>query len=180
MQRVIFVTLILVLVGMVSFASFADEKNLVTNSSFEIGETGWLDKMNGRPEGVKRYLSSEKAHSGKFSIKFERLSLKKHHYTTQEIYSEFIPVNSGKVYQIKAWILIPNDFKSLDEDKKNLRGAHIGVPTFDKNQNMIDPHWTIAGSSELSYSKATGDNWHYLEKSFTVKNNVSFVKIKLW
>lgn len=176
MQKFIFVTLILVLVGMVSFA---DEKNLITNSSFEIGETGWLDNITGNPEGVRKYLSSEKAHSGKFSIKFENSALLKHHFTQLDIYTEFIPVKPGKIYHLKAWVLVPDSFKSLDEDKTKLRGAHIGVPTFDKDQNLVDEHWTVAGSGELRCNKATENNWYCLEKEFTVRDNVAFVKIKL-
>ena len=151
-------------------------RNLVTDPSFEaIGQqkgdsVAW-------PEAAE-YVTSERAHSGRYAIKLSATNQVATHFTRAQALTGRIGVKPSAEYEVSVWVFVPSDFQTSDV-KASVRGAHLDVGTYDQKGEVIDQIWTVAGLPELRQVTPTQGQWQRLSTRFDTVPAVATVVIRV-
>ncbi|MBM4048382.1 MAG: hypothetical protein FJ279_25040, partial [Planctomycetes bacterium] len=141
---------------------------LIVNPSFEF-EDGW-DKAE--------CMTAEQARTGRRSLKLDtsELPLVETHFTRLQAWSDFVALEPEMWYRISVWVKAPTGFRT---GKGEPRGAHVGFPAFDKDKTALVREWTIAGETDVTFGKATGEQWVEMAKTFRTPPGTAFGRVRL-
>ena len=173
-QRCAFVaTLYTIAVGVCQTVLAGD---LVADPSFEA-----IGQQEGNGEAwpnAARYVTDERAHSGRYAVKLSAPSQVANHFTRTQVLTGRISVRPSAEYEVSVWVFVPSDFGTSDVSA-NVRGAHLGVATHDTRGETIDQIWTVAGLPELRQAASTQGEWRRLSCRFDTVPAVATVVIRL-